>query len=279
MIEKYHHILLTGGKQSLLDGDTDWRANELPHVYAAYTVGRGIEILITGHFVTDNEDETQRYGNRKYLINLLEYFQTQSTKQFDQFFLPKQEETKMKILFVAADPTDATRLRLTDEFRVIKNELVAATKRADFELALPALAVRIGDFSKALLDEKPKIVHFSGHGASSGELCFENESGNVETVNPDGIATLFKLSSKYVECVILNACYSEIQAREIVKHINYVVGMNKSIPDPVAIAFSLGFYQALGSGEDIPTAYEYGCAQIQMRYKYEHTIPVLLKKE
>ncbi|GEM_PF-5898633 len=57
---------------------------------------------------------------------------------------------------------------------------------------------------------------------------------------------MFKLfAAKGVECVLPNACYSEVQAKAISQHVNYVIGMNKTIGDKAAIAFSVAFYDAL----------------------------------
>ena len=91
-------------------------------------------------------------------------------------------------------------------------------------------------------------MHFSGHGTNEGSLCFENEQGKSKFVEPNALAALFELVSKEVDCVLLNACYSEIQAKAIANHINYVIGMNKAIGDNAAISFAVGFYQALGAG-------------------------------
>jgi len=166
------------------------------------------------------------------------------------------------ILFLAADPSDVTRLRLGEEFREINGSLRKAQMREAFKLALPQLSVRPPDISQAILDEKPRIVHFSGLGTSSGELCFEDATGSMQTVQADALAALFELVANEIECVILNACYSAIQAHEITKHINYVIGMNKAIGDKAAISFAIGFYQALGAGRSIEDAYRFGCVQI-----------------
>ncbi len=61
------------------------------------------------------------------------------------------------------------------------------------------------------------------------------------------MAQLFELCSDHVHCVVLNACYSEPQARAIVRHIDYVIGMKQAIGDESAIKFSVGFYDALGA--------------------------------
>ena len=62
----------------------------------------------------------------------------------------------------------------------------------------------------------------------------------------DTLAGFFELFADKLECVVLNACYSEIQAEVIAKHIPYVIGMKKAIGDTAAIEFSVAFYDALG---------------------------------
>ncbi|WKZ55601.1 MAG: CHAT domain-containing protein [Anaerolineales bacterium] len=181
------------------------------------------------------------------------------------------------ILFLAADPTDASRLRLGEEFREIQEKLKLAQLRKRFKLELPQLSIRPADISQALLDTEPQIVHFSGHGASNGALCFENQTGQIQFVEPDALAALFQQFSRHVNCVLLNACYSETQAKAIAKHIQYVIGMNQAIGDKAAIAFAIGFYQALGAGRTIDDAYKLGCIQIRLQGISEHLTPVLFR--
>jgi len=182
------------------------------------------------------------------------------------------------ILFLAADPTNASRLRLGEEFREIQEKLKIAQLRKRFKLELPQLSIRSADISQALLDIEPQIVHFSGHGASNGALCFENQTGQIQLVEPDALAALFEQFSRNINCVLLNACYSEQQAIAISKHIRYVIGMNQAIGDKAAIAFAIGFYQALGAGRTIQEAYKLGCVQIQLQGIPEHLTPVLIIK-
>ena len=78
---------------------------------------------------------------------------------------------------------------------------------------------------------------------------------------------------------MLNACYSEVQARAIAQHIPYVVGMTKAIGDRAAIAFAVGFYRALGASLTIQEAYEFGCLEIQSQHTLEHLTPVLIQKD
>jgi len=181
------------------------------------------------------------------------------------------------VLFLAADPTDASRLRLGQELREIQEKLRLSRLRAKFELH-QRMSLRPADISQALLDVKPKVVHFSGHGTSSGELCFENDLGEIHAVYPEALANLFELVADQVECVLLNACYSEIQAHSIATHVSYVIGMNKAIGDKAAISFAIGFYQALGDGRSIEESYKFGCAQVGLQTYQERSTPVLITK-
>jgi hypothetical protein len=122
-------------------------------------------------------------------------------------------------------------------------------------------------------------VHFSGHGSGQDGLVFEDVTGQSKLIDSEALANLFKLFSSRVECVVLNACYSELQAKEISKHIDYVIGMSQSIGDRAAIEFAIGFYTALGGGESVEFAYKLGCNAIQLEGIAEHLTPVLYVKK
>ncbi len=213
-------------------------------------------------------DETLKRALREYHLQLTKI----------ESLLSFVQPNIVTILFVAADPTDASRLRLGEEFREIQEKLKLAQLRERFKLELPQLSVRPPDIAQALLDTQPQIVHFSGHGASSGALCFENQTGQIQLVQSNALAALFEQFSSHVNCVLLNACYSEIQAKAIAEYITYVIGMNQAIGDKAAIAFAVGFYQALGAGRPIEDAYKLGCVQIRLQNIPEHLTPVLIKK-
>jgi len=188
------------------------------------------------------------------------------------------EGSVISILFLSADPTNASRLRLGEELREIQEKLQLAKLRDRFELH-QRMSVRPVDISQALLDVQPQIVHFSGHGTATGALCFEEQIGKVHPIQPDALAALFEQFANQVNCVLLNACYTETQAGAIAKHIQYVIGMNQSIGDKAAIAFAVGFYQALGAGRTIEDAYKLGRVQIRLQGIPEHLTPVLIIKE
>jgi len=170
------------------------------------------------------------------------------------------EPGKVRILFLAANSLDAP-LDLEWELRQIKNNLRLAKERDRLELT-PVMAATIDDVMQALLDDPPTIVHFSGHGHAEG-VVLRDAAGNSHLVTGKALASLFELFQETVRCVVLNACWSEPQARAIRQHIPFVIGTRATIPDEVAVAFSTGFYKAIGAGKDVPFAYRMGLARIQ----------------
>lgn len=196
---------------------------------------------------------------------------------------PKETQTQTNdsaiktILILASNPKNTSQLRLDEEVREIDAGLQRAKKRELFDLK-QRWAVRFGDVYQALLDFKPQIVHFSGHGSGNDGLALEDEDSNLKLVDTEALAKLFELFSTTIECVVLNACYSEVQAIAIAKHIPYVIGMNQAIGDKAAIKFATGFYNALGAGESVEFAYKLGCNVIQLDGIPEHLTPVLKKR-
>lgn len=178
------------------------------------------------------------------------------------------------ILFLSANPKDTLPLRLDEELREIDAGLRRARKHEKFTLS-QRWAVRPRDIRQAMLDTKPQIVHFSGHGVAKGGLILEDVNGQSQLVEPLALAGLFELFENEVECVLLNACYSETQAEAIVNHIGYVIGMSNAIGDKAAIEFAVGFYDALADGKSIEIAYKFGCNAIQLQGIPEHLTPIL----
>lgn len=178
-----------------------------------------------------------------------------------------------KILILAANPRNTKRLRLDEEVREIEEGLRLSERRDLFDIQKKE-AVRIRDLRRALLNIEPNIVHFCGHSDTNG-IILEDKTGKAVQVSAEALADLFELCSHHVECVILNACYPEFQAAALNLHIKYVIGMQQEIGDKAAIEFAVGFYDALGAGKSIETAFKFGCSAIQMKNIPEHLTPVL----
>jgi len=182
---------------------------------------------------------------------------------------------QVKVLFLAANPKDSSPLRLDEEIRSIDQALRQAEFRDNFDIR-QHWAVRVADIQGYLLRHQPDIVHFSGHGSTSSEIILEDNYGNSQAVSPRALSRLFSVLKDNIRCVVLNACYSEQQAQAIAKHIDCVVGMSNAIGDQAAINFASAFYQALGYGRNVKTAFDLGCLQIDLEGLDEQDTPKLL---
>lgn len=186
---------------------------------------------------------------------------------------PKQEV----ILFLGANPPATERLRQDKEYREIDEALNRAVRRNKFILKC-LWAVQYQDVQRSMLDLKPSIVHFSGHGTSDNGLCMEDIAGQSHYVPGETLAKLFKIASDHVSVVILNCCSSYVLARTISQYIEYVVGMPGALNDQAAIAFSRGFYDALGAGALIELAFSHGNLAMGQSYSQDAEPPQLFMR-
>jgi GNAT superfamily N-acetyltransferase len=184
---------------------------------------------------------------------------------------------KTAVLVLAANPRDTPALRLDQEVREIQAGLLRSGSRT-FHIRQD-WAVRPRDVRRALLEHRPRIVHFSGHGTGDEGLVLEDDNGTSQLVSTSAIAGLFALFTEHVKCVVLNACFSESQAKAIAQHVECVIGMNRAIADHAAIEFAIGFYDAIAAGESYSTAFRFGCNAIELAGLPGHLTPVILRKD
>ena len=183
-------------------------------------------------------------------------------------------ENRKQLLFLSANPKGTDPLRLDQEVRDLRESLRRSASRDKFEID-GCHATRIKDIHRAMHDYRPRIVHFSGHGAGQDGIVFENESGHPICVSANALAGFFKNFKNNVECVVLNACYSEAQAVEISKHIKYVIGMADTIDDDIAIQFSEAFYDAIFADKPYDAAFECARSVVAMADDAQGLIPMI----
>ena len=173
----------------------------------------------------------------------------------------KRKQQQTKILILSANPIGTSRLRVDEEVRDIEEGLQRSKYRDRFKVDQKG-AMRLRDLRRVLLDYEPQILHFTGHGELNG-LLVEDKQGFGIHVPPRALTDLLRLLSNRVECILLNACYSDNQADTINKYIKYVIGIPREIKDKAALEFAVGFYDALGAGKPVDEAYKFGCNAIR----------------
>src|SRR4051794_3554443 len=98
---------------------------------------------------------------------------------------------KVKVLFLAANPAGTQPLKLDEEIRQITAKVRASEHRDSLEL-VSRWAVRPDDLMQALLEVKPHVVHFSGHGSSTEEFILLGDQGETRPVSKAALASLFR---------------------------------------------------------------------------------------
>ncbi|HEU4408211.1 MAG TPA: SUMF1/EgtB/PvdO family nonheme iron enzyme [Polyangiaceae bacterium] len=187
-------------------------------------------------------------------------------------------KARVKILFLTANALDGRPLGLGKEHRVLDECLRAAKYRSDFELVTRG-AARFGDLRQALLEYRPDIVHFAGHGGAGAGLLMLDENDEPIAVSAKALASLFGTLRGATSLVVLNACFSAEQAEAIRNCVGLAVGMGEAIDDDAAVAFANALYQALFSGSSVRDAFDVGVAQLTARPVPQDHVPRLLARE
>ena len=179
-----------------------------------------------------------------------------------------------RILFCCANPVETSRLRIDEEYREIEKSLMSSIYRNRVEV-YSAWATTAQDLLDKVIRYEPDIVHFSGHGHDEG-IVLEDHTGNCKIVSGEALGALFEIFKGKVTCVVLNSCFSCNQAMSINQFVPYVIGSCDSLPDSAAVAFSCGFYKAIGADKDIYDAFKLGLASIKLEGLPGSTVPTIL---
>lgn len=212
------------------------------------------------------------------------------------------EEENIVVLFLASNPSDTAKMELEKEFarvsRIMQDCNYAVKLVSEWALTTDSL-------QSAILKHKPRIIHFSGHGLGStttqldsthpiksetrglslrnedqGGIILQDANGKSHLVKGQALEQMFAIFSRYfpIDAVILNACYSEEQAKGISKYVKFVIGMNKAIEDQSALEFSNGFYMSMAMQYDIQLSFELAKNKIHLAGLPGHDIPVIFMR-
>jgi len=181
----------------------------------------------------------------------------------------------IRILFLASNPENSSPLKLDEEIRAITYKIRASDYRDALDIR-SIWAVRPDDLLQALNEYKPQIVQFSGHGKATGEILLMDNDRQLKPVSVQALKMLFATLKDDIRVVVLNACFSRVQAKAIAEVIDCVIGMNAAIGDDAAITFSASFYRAIGFGRSVKEAFEQGKTALLLEGIPEAEIPHLI---
>ena len=221
--------------------------------------------------------------------------------------LPNPRLPQIKVLFVAASPGDASRIRSDKELKSIQTALLQTNHHERFVFKEIKASTYL-ELHNTLFSFQPDFIHFSGHGIRyegdipvafdssraliwkakekdyEGGIVMETEEGFTDIVSSEVLDRLFKQYTREHTCqaVFLNSCFSKIQAETLHKFIPVVIGNKVAVGDKAAIEFAHGFYTGLGNQDkiqlDYSAAFEIGKTAINLANLSGDDIPMMYKK-
>jgi hypothetical protein len=182
--------------------------------------------------------------------------------------------TPAKLLFFAANPATTTALALDEEVRAVET-MLRGTELRDRLALVSRWATRPDDLLQQLGEQRPTLVHFSGHGGGDGGLVLQGDDGAERRVAPAAIVTLFASARGAVRTVLFNTCRSLDLAEAVAREVECAIGMDGPIGDAAARTFAAAFYRAVGFGRSVQAAFDQGKAALQLAGSRESGTPRL----
>ena len=229
----------------------------------------------------EREDLQRRRDNEKTLKqinNVVEAQQRQQREMQLEIENLKNVPETISVLFLATNPIDSDRLRLDAEARSIQ-EMIRKSEHRDSIKFETRWAVRPLDILQAINEVNPDVVHFSGHGADTGELVLENTDGTARFVSAESITQAIMAASDRIHLLFFNACFSCEQAQSVTQCVDAAIGMTDSISDDAACVFAAQFYSAIGFGHSVKRAYDQAIAALTLEVPIEAGTPSIYCKD
>jgi hypothetical protein len=171
-------------------------------------------------------------------------------------------QEQVRILFVAANPKTTAPLDLNAEYEAIEERLYAS-RHADRFLMQPRWKLGRDQLLDFLLQYRPHILHFSGHGTEDN-LILQDSDGNPWPLDRQLARQTFKAARATLKLVVLNACYARDVAEDVSEVIDCAIGMALPVYDSTAIKFSSALYRGLGEDLSVRDAYDQARTQIAL---------------
>lgn len=185
---------------------------------------------------------------------------THVVEMLDKSIPGRVADRGMRILFLAANPSETSPLDLEEELRGLE-EALRGVRFRDSITMLAGHAVRPDDLVRLVRREGPNVVHFSGHGSAEG-IILRTDTGGFQVIGDNNLRQF--LDGRGVQLVVLNACYSRHQADAILSAAEAVVGTTDAVGDEAARRFTVAFYRSLGDGLSIRDAFRDGCDAVAL---------------
>lgn len=224
----------------------------------------------------DREDANRR---RQELSHAREVARLSTTTVRHIVVTPPKPEP-LRVLYLTANPEaketeiinpdgstirQGTWLRVDAEVRLVRDAIRKSEFRDLVELDhRPAASWE--DLLDGINDNRPHVVHFSGHGGLDGLLM---DNGSVDDpagveMGYDLLRRTLKATNEPPKLLVLNACETTAGTDELLDAVPVVIAMQESISDQAASAFATAFYAALASAQPVSKAFDQSILRMGM---------------
>lgn len=188
----------------------------------------------------------------------MEVQQLMNTKENDRP-KPNLDTGKSTLLIMTANPKNTQRLGVEQEYNNARDAYMNSGNLEQYEVH-PILDVNTKTLSRLLGHHKPSMLHFSGHGTGDA-LLFYSDNGLANKVSGREFGRMLALYPS-INCLVLNACYSEQQAEEMAQYIPNIIGTDNAIGDTKAQEFTSFFYRHIFGGATYEEAFDKAIADL-----------------
>jgi hypothetical protein len=182
------------------------------------------------------------------------------------------------VLFLAANALKSQMLDIDAEARAIQENITKSAHRDSINF-VTRWATHPLDILQAINETSPRLVHFSGHGSENDELVLQGDDGQPKRVSLSAIVQVMMSAADVIGMVFFNVCFSDDEAKAVVKYVDAAIGMKTGIGDEAARVFAAQFYSAAGFGKSLKVSFEQAKAALMLEGIAEENTPLLFVRE
>ena len=186
-----------------------------------------------------------------------------------------RKRTGYKFLFFGADTNVNAQLGITNCMDRIKGSL-ESRRNCSCEIKMRTTKE---DIIKEIAAHHPDVLHFAGHGDNEGRLLLHSGMCGTEFISPKDLFANLSTCCAFVQIVVIAACHSYNQAKEVARYVDVVIGMDGEIAVDAMESFCEVFYIALIGGSSVYEAYKMGIAQLRMGKAQYADMPKLVIRD
>lgn len=124
-------------------------------------------------------------------------------------------------------------------------------------------AARAEALVQYLAGTTPHVLHFAGRGTPDGGPRFVTDDGGEAPVALKDLRDcVVAAASLGLRLLVLNACWTEPLAKELVGSVPVAIGWQGQVPDAYACTFARVFYRNLAEGDSVLRAHTTACLML-----------------